>query len=43
MKGDQLLSTLAASLLSELARSGAEAERLQRKVYAELAAEVAVR
>jgi hypothetical protein len=42
MKGDQLLSTLAASLLSELARSGAEAERLQRKVYAELAAEVAV-
>jgi hypothetical protein len=42
MKGDQLLSTLAASLLSELARSGAEAERLQRNVYAELAAEVAV-
>jgi hypothetical protein len=41
-KGDQLLSTLAASLLSELARSGAEAERLQRNVYAELAAEVAV-
>ncbi|HYK04665.1 MAG TPA: hypothetical protein VE974_23130 [Thermoanaerobaculia bacterium] len=36
------MSALAASLLSELARSAVEAERRQRSVYAELAAEVAV-
>jgi hypothetical protein len=42
MKDDQPLSVLTASLLSELARSGAEAERRQRNAYAELAAEVAV-
>lgn len=42
VKGDRPLSLLAASLVSELSRCGAQAERLQRDAYAELAAEVAV-
>src|ERR1700756_2189038 len=42
MKNAQPLSALTASLLADLARSGAEAERQQRATFAELAAEVAV-
>src|SRR5207302_11492981 len=42
MKNAQPLSVITASLLADLARSGAEAQRQQRAAFAELAAEAAV-